>query len=187
MIEQPVPRLPAAVPNDWLEYPVLFDPASAQQALRAARTNKRLRLVSLVISIGIVVAVYFIWRDNFSSVYWWVAGIGLLLPVGLAIWAFVMEVGARRDASQVVDGLAFGIGRDGLFIGGEYVPWTGVADLEIKPARRGRAMAIVCKEGTGNTWRLPVEHMTVGVGTLDSAVRALSGGRVWVDFSALDV
>ena len=49
MIEQPVPRLPAAVPNDWLEYPVLFDPASAQQALRAARTNKRLRLVSLVI------------------------------------------------------------------------------------------------------------------------------------------
>ncbi len=186
MVLQPIPPRPVA-DNAWLEYPVLFNPASAQSALRTARTNKRLRLVSLLISLGIIVAVYFIWKDNFSNVYWWVAGVGLLLPVGLAVWAFVKEVGARREASQAVDGLAFGLGRDGIAIGGEYIPWTHVADLAIKPARRGRAMSLVCKEKTGNTWRLPVEHVTVGVGTLDSAVRALSGGRVWLDFSALDV
>lgn len=186
----PAPKQPPVwqpAPSDWLEYPVLFDPASAQRHLRAVRQNRTLRLVSLLISIGIVVAVFFIWKDRFSQVYWWVAGVSLLYPLGLLVWALICESGARREASEVTEGLALGLGREGVLVGGASVHWTQVADLKVRPARRGRGASLALVVRQGDTWRIPLDHLAIGPATLDSAVRALSGGRVWIDFSALDV
>lgn len=144
-------------------------------------------MVSLLMSLGIVIAVFFIFREHFSEVYWWFAGVSLLLPLGQLVWALVCEAGARSEASAVTDGMALGLGRDGIWISGSYLAWTQVGGLSVRPARRGRGASLMLTDDQGKPWRLPIEHLAIGPGTLDSAVRALSGGRVWIDFSALDV
>ena len=132
-------------------------------------------------------AVFLIWRKNFSDAYWWIAGVGLLLPVGLLVKAIIWELGASRDARETVDGMALAFGREGIVVGWASMPWTEVADISVRPARWGRGASLVVKGRAGQSWRIPIDHTFVGVGTLDSAVRALSGGRLWVDFAALDV
>lgn len=174
-------------PIGTLEHPVLFDDAAAAAALAGATRNRTWRIVSVGISAAISVALWWFFRDQLGDFTWtWIA-VALSLPLVLLVVAVVREVVVRRDLRRVGQGLALGVGRRGLFLGGVEVPWTDVGAVRARSGRLGASGRLVVETRAGQRLELPLDYLTSRPASLDSAVFALSGGRVRIDFSALDV
>ena len=54
------------------------------------------------------------------------------------------------------------------------------------PGRFGRSATLAVHARDGRTASVPMEYLTALPASIDSAVRALSGGRCWIDLSRLD-
>lgn len=182
---QPVP--PQGVPEGVLDHPVLFDRAASEAAVLAVRRNRTWRIVSLGISGAISAAIWWFFREQLGDVTWtWIA-VALAIPLVFLAAAVVREVVVRRDVRDVGDGLALGIGRRGLYLHGVIVPWTELAAVRVTSGRLGASDRVVVETRQALRYDLPLAYLGTGPSGLDSAVFALSGGRVRVDFSALDV
>lgn len=178
---------PWAMPDGVLDHPVLFDRAASEEAVRAARRNRTWRIVSLGISGAISAALWWFFREQLGDVTWtWIA-VALAIPLVFLAVAVVREVVVRRDVRGVGEGLALGIGRSGLFLHGVTVPWTELGAVRVLSGRLGASDRLVVETRQALRYELPLAYLGTGPSGLDRAVFALSGGRVRVDFSALDV
>lgn len=185
---QPAPTASApALPDGMLDHPVLFDTDAARAAVRAASRNRTWRIASLVISVLISLAIWWFFREQFGDLTWAWIGVALVLPLGYLVVAVVRELVARRDAGRVGQGLALGVGRRGLFLRDVAVPWPEVGAVRARSGRLGASDRLVVETRAGQRLELPLGYLTTAPAGLDGAVFALSGGRVRVDFSALDV
>lgn len=181
--QQAVPLAPPGT----LDFPVLFEPAAADAAVKVASRARTWRLVSLGISVAISAALWWFFREQLGDFTWlWVAVV-LVLPVSTLAWTVLREIVIRRDVRRAGVGLALGIGRRGLFLGGMLVPWTQVGSVALRSGRLGASDRVVVTPQDGPVLHLPLNYLSAGPAQLDSAVFALSGGRVRVDFSALDL
>jgi len=174
------------VPDEALDFPVLYNPGPAVgrwYGLRRARTG---RVVSVVLSVGVSAALWWFFREDLGALFWWVAGISLGISLAGLAWAIVRVVRARSQIDRLHEGLALGIGRGGVFLHDTFVPWTEVVALGARPGRLGDSPRLVLKPASGPELELPLDYLSHRPAALDGAVRALSGGRVWVDLARLD-
>lgn len=184
----PVPGPVAApVPYGMLEHPVGFDAAKASGTVRAAARNRTWRIISVGISVAISAAIWWFFREQFGDMTWSFVAVALIWPLSSLAWAVVREVITRRDARHVDNGLALGIGRLGLFLRGTAVPWTHVGAVRAESGRLGASDRLVVETRDKVALMVPLDYLTAGPATIDGAIFALSGGRVRVDFSGLDV
>lgn len=181
------PVIAQRVPDGLLDHPVLFDRVAAEAAVRAAQRNRTWRIISLGISGAISAAIWWFFREQLGDVTWtWIA-VALAIPLVFLVAAVVREVVVRRDARGVGEGLALGIGRRGLFLRDVAVPWVELGAVRVTSGRLGASDRLVVETRQALRYDLPLAYLGTGPASLDSAVFALSGGRVRVDFSALDL
>jgi len=176
----------APPPASVVEYPVFFVPELARQHVRAASRNRTWRIVSTVISLGITFAIYWFFREQLGALTWPVVAISAALPLAYLIWAIVGEVAVRRSARTVHDGLALGVGREGVGTASGWWGWDAIAAVRARSRRFGRSDDLIVEAKDGRQVALPLAFLSDKPATIDSAIRALSNGRVRVDFSKLD-
>lgn len=169
------------------DVPVFFAPEPAVARWHLARRNRTWRIISLGISAAISAAIWWFFREQLGDFTWtWVA-VALAIPLVYLAAAIVREVVVRRDVARVGQGLALGVGRRGLFLRDVMVPWTDVGAVRARSGRLGASDRLVVETRTAQKLELPLSYLTSRPASLDGAVFALSGGRVRIDFSALDV
>lgn len=168
------------------EYVVFYAPEAVQAKVKRWRSMLIQRLISTAISVAIGAAVWYFFADQVGSWGPWLVGSALV--VGL-IWVIVSVTGlviARRDAAQVQPGPAFAVTRDGVWIAQLWLTWPEVGAVLANPGRFGRSARLVVNARDGRSAAVPMEYLTALPANIDSAVRALSGGRCWIDLSRLD-
>lgn len=197
--QQPLPpaaTLPAPppmpIPRDTLDHPVFFNPAPAVLAWRRARGAFVWSIGSLVVN-GVVWAAiwWFYYRDDttvWQGWFPWVLGFSLAVSAGVIAWRAAKFVRAKRELAALHEGLALGVGRGGLFLAdaGAHLPWTQVAGLDALPGRLGGSRRLVVRGASGQKHTLPLDHLATNPAALDGAVRAMSGGRSWIELGRLD-
>lgn len=168
-----------------IDYPVFYDRAVAVQRHAQQRRLLISRIISLVISVGISFAIWWFFRDQLGGL-WWILLVGLVLPVGQLVRTLVNLRRAKQELTTVHDGFVLGFGREGLQVEDAFLPWDAVGRLAAVPAR-GRRDRLVVEAAGAPPHSVPLDYLTVMPATLDAGVRALSGGRCHVDFTALDL
>jgi len=173
--------------SGWtVDYPVFFVPELAQAKVVAARRNRTSRIISLVISIAILVALFAFFGGQVGDFAWVIIALSLGPSLGFLIWAIVRVVLARREASAAGPGLALGIARTGLLLPSGWLPWNEDGALKCVRRRLGRSDDLQVIARDGRVVALPLAYLSARPATLDGAVKALSGGRCRLDFSRLD-
>lgn len=170
---------------DVLSYPVVINPEPAALRWHALRRAAISRGIGLGISVLIWAAIWFFSQPNLWDGFFIVLGISLGLSLVLWVWSLVRSVRAKRDVRALHEGLAIGLGRDGIFLDGP-VPWEAILAFLVKPARGGRSATLVVVAKSG-AWRtVPLQWLDQSPASLDNAVRALSGNRLAIDLDPID-
>jgi hypothetical protein len=166
---------------------VPYDPEPLTKRVARRRALVRSRIISLVITVAVLAAVYVWQRDQlhgtgFLVVYSVVLGI----PV---IWLAVVSIlylRARSALRGLASGVAIRVGPPGIQVAGLAAPWSQVASVAAVKPGPGKGPVLRLNLVDGRQSAVPFEQVTVFPATLDSAVRAFSASRHGVDLSALD-
>lgn len=169
------------------ELVVPYDPTQLQQRVARRRRGMWSRLLSLAITVVILVLFYVLGGDqNRGAGSLWVYGV--VVGISLAWFAgyLVAWLRARRAVTTVGTGTAVRIGRPGIQVGRVFARWSEVVEVTTSPGRLGRSPRLELRRASGPPVSVPFDQIDVHPATLDSTVRAYSGGRHGVDLSALD-
>ncbi|HSU35949.1 MAG TPA: hypothetical protein VLJ88_09825 [Propionibacteriaceae bacterium] len=164
-----------------------YDPGPLTAKVERRRRVVRGRIVSLVITVVILVAIYFWQRDElegtaFIPVYAVVLGI----PI---VWLAVVVIQYRQTRGQLRSmgyGTAIRVGPPGIQVAGLAASWPYVGSVAVTKGRLGRSPALTLRLIDGRQSQVPLDQVTVFPATLDGSVRAFSAGRQRVDLSALE-
>jgi hypothetical protein len=164
-----------------------FDPTAARAKVSKRRRQLRGRVVSLVLTVAILAALYFWQRDelsgrSFVTLYSVLIGISLAWLLG----QLIAYVKAKRALAQVGTGTALRIGRAGVELRAVFVPWAQVQSLAAVSPGWGRAELLRLTPLEGPPVTVPLDQLDVRPATLDTTARAYSAGRHGVDLQALD-
>ncbi|MFT3860741.1 hypothetical protein [Micropruina sp.] len=168
------------------EYVVFYAPEAVQAKVARWRSLLIQRLISTAVSVAIGAAVWYFFAAQVGSWGPWLVGSALV--VGL-IWVVISGSGlliARRDARPVAPGPAFAVTRDGVWVAGLWLTWPEVGAVLANPGRFGRSPQLKVEARDGRSAAVPMEYLSALPANIDSAVRALSGGRCRIDLSRLD-
>ncbi|MCW2810642.1 MAG: hypothetical protein JWP61_1100, partial [Friedmanniella sp.] len=83
-------------------------------------------------------------------------------------------------------GTAVRLGPPGVQVGARAARWSDVASLAAVRGRLGRSPRLRLTRTDGGVSEVPFDEIAVFPATLDSTVRAYSGGRCGVDLEQLD-
>lgn len=169
------------------ELVLTYHPSAAQQRLRSRRRRFVSRIISLVITLGIMIAIY-VWQPGqfVGASLWLVYGIVLAISLGFAAFSLIGWLQARKIVARLGQGIALRLGRPGVAIGGAYVPWTELDSLAVLKGKLGHGPQFTVTRSDGQRLAVPLDQLDVFPATLDSTARAYSGGRFGVDLTALD-
>jgi len=175
------------IPAPIDELVVSYDPGPLADKVERRRRLMRSRLMSLGITIVIMIVIYVWQREQlqgagFITVYAVVLGIS----VGFVVFTLIGYLRARRELGAIGTGTAIRIGAPGIQVAGLAAPWTQVTSLTTVKGGLGREPALRLTLSDGRTSTLPFDQVTVFPATLDTTVRAFSGGRHGIDLSALE-
>ncbi len=164
-----------------------YNPMPATQRVAHYRALIRSRLIWFGLAIVICIGVY-VWQraslDAVSTVALFVMGLGFS-----AVWVVIAVVGylaAKRSLDSIGDGVAVTVDRQGIDIAGARTEWANVTKVGTSRGRLGVGPDLVVTNATGATRTVPLSYLDTMPGTLDSAIRAYSAGRQWLDTSGLD-
>lgn len=144
------------------------------------------RIISGAVSVAISAAIWYFFPTQIGSWGPWLVGSAIV--IGL-VWIAISLVGllvVRADGKQVQPGPAFAVTRDGVWIANLWLTWPEVGAVLANPARFGRSPKLRVDSRDGRSATVPLDYLTALPANLDSAVRAMSGGRTWIDLSRLD-
>ena len=168
------------------ELGVYFRPGQAAGRVQGARRALIRRAVATGVLVVVIAVLGVCLPDIRPYVGWF---IGFSVAGGLVGAAFDLVIWRRaiKDAARAADGLALGLNREGALMGQVWYPWAEVGTMRVTPGRLGSSarLEIVGRSPGAPNW-LPLAYMDAMPAWLDSAVRALSAGRVGVDLSRLD-
>ena len=169
------------------ELVVPYDPGPLAEKVQRRRRLMRSRLLSLGITIVIMIIIYVWQREQlrgagFIAVYAVVLGIS----AGFVLFTLVGYLQARRGLGSIGNGAAIRIGAPGIQVANLAAPWTQVASVSTDKGGLGREPLLRLTLSDGRTSTVPLDQVTVFPATLDTTVRAFSGGRHGVDLSALE-
>lgn len=168
------------------EFGVYFRPELAQARVAQANRRLRWRLITLVLSLALAVAAWFAFPDLMRSWGLWFFVPSLVVEALFLLAAAFLWWRARAAARAVAPGLALGVNRDGLLVGQTWFPWPEVGSLTVLPGRLGASASLSVTGRNQITASVPLEFTDAMPASIDSAIRALSGGRAWIDLSQLD-
>ncbi len=164
-----------------------YDPRPLTEKAQRRRRAVRGRIVSLVITVAIMVALYFWQRDQLEgSGYLAVYAVVLAIPVVWLAVVLIRYLLTRAQLRSIGRGTAIRIGPPGIQVAGLAAPWPYVASVTTAKGGIGRSPALVLRLIDGRQARVPLDQVTVFPATLDSSVRAFSAGRYGVDLAALE-
>lgn len=169
------------------ELGVYYNTAAIGASVRGAR---RALLWRLAIPVVFAVAVCIVWAvsPGQAGQYapWFLVVFGVF-ALGSVIWDLLRLRAVNTDATRVVGGLALGLNRDGALVGQSWFGWADVATMVLRRGRFGSSDRLIVTGRDQRSEWLPIAYTDAVPGWLDSVVRALSGGRVAIDWSRLDV
>lgn len=168
------------------EYGVYFRPDLAQARVRTARSQLYWRLGTTAVGAAAVAIAWYFWPAQVGPWAPWYLWTSLAFVIVLGGGNLVHLLRARADAKLAPPGLAVGLNRDGLMIGQRWLPWPEVGDLSVRPGSWGASSSLIATGRDHASSAIPLDYTDTLPATLDSAVRALSSGRAWVDLSRLD-
>jgi len=171
------------------ELVVPYDAGPAQERAERWRRMLRGRLLSLGISV-VVLIVVFVWQherlaENPAPTFI-VYGLILLAGVGWVVGLWIGYRRAKRIADASGAGTALRISRWGIELAGQPIGWPQLARLGTVKGSWPGGPLLQATRTDGSTVAVPLEQLPVLPATLDSTVRAYSGGRFGVDLSELD-
>jgi hypothetical protein len=170
-----------------VELVVPYDAGPLTEKVARRRALVRSRIISLVITLAVLVAIYFWQRDQlqgngFLVVYGVVVGV----PVIWLVVVLIMYLRARKQLRTLQPGIAIQIGPPGIMVGGLGASWPEVAAVAAVKPGVGKGPVLRLQLHDGRQAAVPFEQITVFPATVDGAVRAFSASRHGVDLSALD-
>ena len=174
-----------AQPYDELN--VAYDPGQIAEKVSRRRRQVRSRVISLIITVVVLVAIYLWRRDElqgagFFTVYGVILGLSLVW-LGVVVFLFVR---ARQELASIGEGTAVRIGRAGIQVAGLGAGWPEVVSITVAKAGIGRGPLLRLDLSDGRQAGVPLDQITSYPATLDSTARAFSAGRHGVDLTALD-
>jgi hypothetical protein len=169
------------------ELVVPYDPGPLTAKVARRRALVRSRIISLVITVAVLAAIYFWQRDQlqgngFLVVYGVVVGI----PVIWLVVVLVLYLRVRRQLRTLRSGIAIQVGPPGIMVAGLGAGWPEVAAVAAVKPGVGKGPVLRLTLHDGRQAAVPFEQITMFPATLDGAVRAFSASRHGVDLSALD-
>jgi len=167
------------------EYGIYYRPEVAAGRVSSARYNLFWRLGSLVVSALIIGLAWLIWPGQVGTAAPWFLITSIAIGLVTSIIAAITWIRAASDA-KLATGLAIGLNREGVLIGQRWITWPEVGSMVVKPGSLGASNALVATMRDNSTLTVPLELTDAMPASVDSVVRVLSGGRSWVDLSALD-
>ena len=164
-----------------------YDPGPLTEKADRRRRVVRGRIISLVITVVILVVIYFWQRDElagtgFIPIYAVVLGI----PVVWLVVVLIRYLQTRSQLRSIGYGTAIRIGPLGIQVAGLAASWPYVGSVAVTKGRFGRSPALTLRLIDGHHSLVPLDQVTVFPATLDGSVRAFSAGRHGVDLSALE-
>ena len=169
------------------ELVVPYDPGPLIDKVARHRALVRSRIVSLVITVAILVAIYFWQRDQLQgNGFLIVYGVVVAIPVVWLIVVLIMYLRARKQLQTLRSGIAIQVGPPGIMVAGLGATWPQVAAVAAVKPGIGKGPVLRLTLHDGRQAYVPFEQITVFPATLDGAVRAFSASRHGVDLSALD-
>lgn len=113
--------------------------------------------------------------------------IGFVIWVGYLVWRLISLSRARKDLGLVPSGEAFRINHEGITTvhPAETIPWPQIVEVRAAGHQRGAGPDLEVVHSGGN-WTVPLSFLDSMPGSIDSAMRAYSGGRRGLNLSALD-
>ena len=168
------------------EYVVFYAPELVQAKTKRWRSMLIQRLISTAISVAIGAAIWYFFAAQVGSWGPWLVGSALV--IGL-IWVIVSVTGlliVRKDGKHVGPGPAFAVTRDGVWAANLWLTWPEVGAVRADPSRFGRSPRLTLQGRDGRAATVPMDYLRALPANIDSAVRALSAGRTWIDLSRLD-
>jgi F0F1-type ATP synthase assembly protein I len=169
------------------ELNVPYDPQTIELKVQGRRRRMRSQLVSLGLTVVILAGIYLWQRDQLQGAGFLVV-YGLVLAIPLILF-LVFLLGYRQSKGELATmgtGTAVRVGVPGIQVAGVFAGWSEVASLGAVPAGIGRAPLLRLATTDGRQATVPFDQIATYPATLDSTVRALSGGRHGVDLAALD-
>jgi hypothetical protein len=169
------------------ELRVPYDPQMIELKVQRRRRRMRSQLISLGVTVLIMAGIYLWQRDQLKGAGFLVV-YGVVLGVAL-IGVLVFLLGYRqskRELAAMGTGTAVRIGVPGVQVAGVFAAWSDVASLGAVRGGVGRAPLLRLATTDGRQATVPFDQIPTYPATLDSTVRALSGGRHGVDLTALD-
>lgn len=176
--------------QDSEELVVSYDSQEADGRVQRWRGMVRSRLISLGISV-VVLTVVLIWqRDRLLAnpiPTFAVYAVVLLIGIAWLVGVLIAYRAARRTAAGVGSGVALRVNRRGVEIAGQRVGWQQLSSLGAAKGSWPGGPVLRATRTDGAEVAVPLEQLAIRPATLDTTVRAYSGGRFGVDLSALDV
>lgn len=168
------------------EFGIYYQPELAGAQVRRVRLLLLVRLGWAVLSIAVVLVAWRLWPDVTSGWVWWYVGLtgawaAVMLVIDVLRWR--LAVAEARITDQ---GLAIGLNRDGVMINREWLPWSEVGSVRALPGRLNTSTRLVATSRDQRSFSVPLDFTKAMPASVDSAMRVLSAGRVWVDLSRLD-
>lgn len=169
------------------EYGIYYRPEVAAGRFRRARAMLIWRIGSLALSLGAIGAAWLLWPEQFGPWAPWLLTVSAISGGLYLTISSVQFVRVRRDAAAAqTQALAIGLNRDGLLAGQLWLPWPEVGSLVVRPGFWGGSSVLSVTSRDQRSGRVALDYTDTLPAALDSAVRALSAGRAWIDLSRLD-
>ncbi|WP_203568181.1 hypothetical protein [Aestuariimicrobium ganziense] len=164
--------------------------STVSSAGRVARSQAMLKrtFFSLALFLGIVVVLQFVSDQGWTARSILVSLIpGLVIWAAFLVWRLVSLRSARADLARVGSGEAFRIDHAGIHLAdsGQVVGWGQISELKAEGSLRGAGPLLVL-DHAGGRYQVPLSFLDTLPGTIDSALRAYSGGRRGLNLSNLD-
>jgi hypothetical protein len=172
------------------ELVVPYDPAPALNRVERWRRMLRRRLISLGIS-AVLLIVIFLWQSDRLTAN--LAGtvivyaVVLLAGLGWALFCWIALRRSRGAAAGAGQGVALKVDRSGIELAGRQIGWAQLVTLTTARGKWPSGPLLRAVATDGGRVDIPLEQLPVLPATLDSTVRAYSGGRHGLDLSALDI
>lgn len=164
-----------------------YDPSEVAARMQHRRGAVRSRTVSLIITIVVMIGLYFFFSGRQGGAVWFVVyGIVLAVSVGWLAWSVSAYRRARQEAASIPAGTAVRISRPGIEIGGQRFGWTEVTGVAVVKGKLGQGQLLRVSASQGRQAAIALRHINIPLATLDTTARAYSAGRHGVDLSALD-
>jgi hypothetical protein len=164
---------------------VPYDSTAPLAKMKRRRRAVRSRIVSLIITVAILIALYLWQREAFGPGLWVVYGVLFAISLGLLAVSIIGYVQAKQDLAGIGQGVAVRIGRAGVQVADAFAYWPQVSSLHVVKGRVGRSPRLRLDHAGGSA-EVPLDQLDVLPATLDTTARAYSAGRHGVDLTALD-